>query len=443
LTDSIQSLSYPELAEQSLVLAAALQKHYPNSTRFLISAEHQLDFLRNWLAMMAAGMIAIPYHPALPELQLEKLKIQFKAQTLALDLPPNLEANFNQELLPISVQNTCLALLTSGSSGEVKAACFQPFALFWNAQSVMCYQNLSEPGKMAIHLPLNHAFGLVTQVLPALLAQSPLSFLPRNLWPGDLLNLLREQEISTFASVPSTLRLLLQGKPEPLLSIQHLSIAGAALHPEEIPALQACFPKAQIWIGYGLTEAGPRVSAFSNHDPNFKSGSAGYPLPEIEIKIVNDEIWLRSPSLMQGYLEAAALNAQSLNNGWLKTGDSGYLSLDQQLFITGRLDDTLLTGGEKVAPLAVERALLQEQSILHVAVYGEEDPVLGCHLVALLEPKPETRLPSLHALRRFCRNVLEPHQIPRYFYRVDSLPLTPNGKIRRKELAIWPKTPWF
>lgn len=390
---------------------------------------------------MIAGMLAIPTHPALPAAAFGHLQNQFRAldfshelktkrvQAEGLDLPPETDA-------------PCLALLTSGSSGEVKAACFIAASLFWNALAVRQFQGLETPGKMAIHLPLNHAFGLITQLLPALLTASPVQLLPHQLWPGDLLRLLHTAEIETFAAVPSTLRLMLQGQPEPLPALRHLSIAGAALHPEEIPALQAAFPQAQIWIGYGLTEAGPRVSAFSNAEPEFGSGSAGRPLPGVAVKIVQDEVWVQSPSLMRGYLDAPELTAETLQAGWLKTGDSGYLSPSGELFITGRRDDTLLSGGEKVAPLAVERALQSQAAILHAAVYGEADPVLGSHLVALIELAPEAKTPSLHALRQFCKSILEPAQIPRRFYRVDTLPLTPNGKLMRKELPTWPKHPW-
>ncbi len=429
-----------------------MRAHFAPGTRFLLPAEHSRAFVQDWLALMISGMLAIPTHPALPAAAFVKLQNQFQA----LDYSPELKANLNNGqaqnpsvisqseglVLPAEADAPCLALLTSGSSGEVKAARFLQASLFWNAQAVRQFQGLETPGKMAIHLPLNHAFGLVTQLLPALLAASPVLLLPHQLWPGDLLKRLDTAEIETFAAVPSTLRLMLQGQPEPLPALRHLSIAGAALHPEEIPTLQAAFPQAQIWIGYGLTEAGPRVSAICNGEPEFGSGSAGRPLPGVAVKIVQDEVWVQSPSLMMGYLDAPELTADTLQAGWLKTGDSGYLSPSGELFITGRRDDTLLSGGEKVAPLAVERALQSQAAILHAAVYGEADPILGSHLVALIEIDPKAEVPSLHALRHFCKSTLEPAQIPRRFYRVETLPLTPNGKLMRKELPTWPKQPW-
>ena len=452
ICDSEGQISYRDLAQSTEALALALQAHFSPGTRFLLPAAHSRAFVQDWLALMIAGMLAIPTHPALPQASFAKLQKQFQA----LHFSPELKAQLNdvaaptcaviqpseKGFTPAEADAPCLALLTSGSSGEVKAACFFSAALFWNAQAVRQFQALDLPGKMAIHLPLNHAFGLVTQLLPALLAASPVQLLPHQIWPGDLLGLLRTAEIETFAAVPSTLRLMLQGQPEPLPVLRHLSIAGAALHPEEIPALQKAFPQARIWIGYGLTEAGPRVSAICNDDPEFGSGSAGRPLPGIEVKLVQDEVWVKSPSVMTGYLDAPELTSETLQAGWLKTGDSGYLSESGELYITGRRDDTLLSGGEKVAPLAVERALQSQAAILHAAVYGEADPVLGSHLVALIELAPEAEVPSLHALRRLCKSTLEPAQIPRQFYRVDTLPLTPNGKLIRKELPRWPKNPW-
>lgn len=443
--DSTGQSSYRDLSQAAQAQAASLKDQFAPGTRFLLPALHDRAFVRDWLALMVADMLAIPTYPTLPDAAFIQLQKQFRALPWLPDSPPDRAESF-ADLLPqkegLEADTACLALLTSGSSGEAKAARFLSAALFWNAQAVRQHQALDAPGKMAIHLPLNHAFGLITQLLPALLAASPVLLLPHKIWPGDLLRVLREAQIETFAAVPSTLRLLLQGQPEPLPSLQHLSIAGAALHPEEIPALQAAFPNARIWIGYGLTEAGPRVSAFADGDPAFGSGSAGRPLPGIHVKIQDGEVWVQSPSLMAGYLDDPELTAETLQAGWLKTGDSGYVSESGELFITGRLDDTLLSGGEKVAPLAVERALQSQAAILHAAVYGEADPVLGSHLVALIVLRPEAEVPSLFALRQFCKSCLEPQQIPRQFYRVAALPLTPNGKILRKELPTWPRHPW-
>ncbi|MGE3727435.1 MAG: class I adenylate-forming enzyme family protein [Candidatus Sericytochromatia bacterium] len=450
MRDADGFISYRELSQAVQTQVLALQARFGPGKRFLLPAEHSRAFVRDWLALMVAGMLVIPTHPTLPEIAQKQLQKQFRALCFSPELAAKLTAGNAQHLSGkgsdsqhISAPDTpCLALLTSGSSGEVKAASFLPAALFWNAMAVRQFQALEQPGKMAIHLPLNHAFGLITQLLPALLAASPVWLLPHQLWPGDLLTFLRTDQIETFAAVPSTLRLMLQGPSAPLPHLRHLSVAGAALHPEEIPGLQAVFPAARIWIGYGLTEAGPRVSAFANEDPEFGSGSAGRPLPGIAIKIEGDEIWVQSPSLMVGYLEAPELTAETFYDGWLKTGDSGYLSESGLLFITGRRDDTLLSGGEKVAPLAVERALQSHSAILHAAIYGEADPVLGSHLVALIELQPEAEQPTLYALRQFCKQNLEPQQIPRQFFRVEFLPLTPNGKLLRKELPTWPKHPW-
>jgi len=449
--DAEGGFSYRELSQAVQSRVLALQAHFGPGTRFLLPAEHSRAFVRDWLALMVAGMLVIPTHPTLPEIAQKQLQQQFRALCFSSELAAELAAwHKHPHLLGkgsvsqgVSAPDTpCLALLTSGSSGEVKAASFLPAALFWNAMAVRQFQALEQPGKMAIHLPLNHAFGLITQLLPALLAASPVSLLPHQLWPGDLLTYLRREQIETFAAVPSTLRLMHQGPSNPLPQLRHLSVAGAALHPEEIPGLQAVFPAARIWIGYGLTEAGPRVSAFANEDPEFGSGSAGRPLPGIAVKMEGDEIWVQSPSLMAGYLEAPELTAETFHDGWLKTGDNGYLSESGLLFITGRRDDTLLSGGEKVAPLAVERALQSHAAILHAAVYGEADSVLGSHLVALIELSPEAEQPTLFALRQYCKQHLEPQQIPRQFFRVEALPLTPNGKLLRKELPTWPKHPW-
>ncbi|PKL75875.1 MAG: hypothetical protein CVV27_13135 [Candidatus Melainabacteria bacterium HGW-Melainabacteria-1] len=333
-----------------------------------------------------------------------------------------------------------LVLFTSGSSGQPKGVIMDGQRILSHLQTVATAMALSEPATTGVILPLHHSFALITQLLLSLCHGGDLHLLPTDWLPGQRLAYLQMHKLQRLAGVPSHFRLLLDDSAVQLPALRHLTVAGAALDQALATQILRICPHAQLWVGYGLTEAGPRVSALPHTDPRFASGSAGLPLPDTQLRIHDGEIQIKSPWLMRGYLDQPQATASTLVKGWLHSGDTGYLA-DGYLYVTGRRDDVLRIGGEKVAPQAVEQILLSCPGVTAVAVYGEADPVFGQRAVALIQGDV-----GIKALRHYARAMLPPEMRPRSWYAVSSLPWTPNGKLRRKDLPQWPKrvfTPGF
>lgn len=332
-----------------------------------------------------------------------------------------------------SAQPAGLVLFTSGSSGRPKGVRMGEGGLLGQLEAVAQSMDLSAPASVAVILPLHHSFALITQVLLTLRQGGELHLLPGAWLPGQRLEYLAQQGIERLAGVPTHFRLLLEPGVS-LPALRHLTVAGAALDAALAAQMLAACPQGALWVGYGLTEAGPRVSALPHRHPAFAAGSAGRAIPGVEIAIEADEILVRSDYAMLGYLDDAAATAAVMADGWLRTGDTGYLE-DDCLYVTGRRDELLNIAGEKVAPAAIEQVLLACEGVEAAAVYGEADDILGQRLVALIQGEV-----ALNALRRHVRAQLPPEKRPRSWYAVSSLPLTSNGKLKRKELPQWPKT---
>jgi O-succinylbenzoic acid--CoA ligase len=155
------------------------------------------------------------------------------------------------------------------------------------------------------------------------------------------------------------------------------------------------------------------------------------PLDGVELRVVDGELLVRGPMLARAYRDGTPTTDA---DGWLHTGDAADLAPDGRLSVTGRLDEVIVTGGEKVHPEPVERALAAVAGVAEVAVAGRPDLEWGQAVVAWVVPTDRSAPPALGALREAVKAVLAPWAAPRRLVLVDDLPRTALGKIRRGAL---------
>jgi len=179
----------------------------------------------------------------------------------------------------------------------------------------------------------------------------------------------------------------------------------------------------------------------------YKPGSVGLPLPDVEIRITDadsgqgdldpeqvGEILMRAPQLMVGYWEKPDETANAIRDGWLFTGDIGYLDRDGYLFIVDRKKDLIKPGGFQVWPREVEEVIASHPAVLEVCVGGVPDPYQVEAVKAWVVLLPEQQL-SADELRLYCRENLAAYKVPKHIEFRDSLPKTTVGKVLRRELA--------
>ena len=205
--------------------------------------------------------------------------------------------------------------------------------------------------------------------------------------------------------------------------------------------LEACaqrrIPVAQT---YGLTEAASQVATLKPRDALRKLGSAGQPLLPTEIRIVRDgdpvaaglagEIQVRGPCVSPGYL-----GERGARGGWLATGDLGRLDGEGFLYVLGRRDDVIISGGENVHPVEVESVLQDHPAVAEACAAGAPDERWGEVVIAFVRLLPGSAA-SAEDLRRHVRARLAAFKVPRDVHFVDDFPRTPSGKIARRQLAL-------
>jgi acyl-CoA synthetase (AMP-forming)/AMP-acid ligase II len=221
-------------------------------------------------------------------------------------------------------------------------------------------------------------------------------------------------------------------------------MGGAIVPFELLKQWRKTFPELEIINGYGQTESCPCATGLWDVDILEKPRSVGKPWDEARLKILDDrgrelpplalgEIVYRVPSVMKEYYKDPELTAETLRDGWLHSGDLGYVDEDGYVFIVDRKKDIIIRGGENISSMEVEEVLHEHPSILEASVIGAPEPVLGETVMAVVVNKPGQDL-SAEALIEFCKEHLEPFKVPARVEFVEELPRNPAGKVLKRAL---------
>ena len=258
------------------------------------------------------------------------------------------------------------------------------------------------------------------------------------------MELIERHRIELSSVVPSMLQRLL-GEPlerYDLSSLRYVVCGGAPLVPAAAEAFERRVPSVSIRQGYGLTETAALVSA--NPAGRERPGSVGLPIPGTTVVILDDggrelpvgepgEVCCRSPGVMRGYRGSPEATAEALRDGWLHTGDVGYLDEDGYLFIVDRKKDLIIRGGFNVYPRDVEDALTEHPAVAAAGVVGRPDTDYGEEIIAFVCPVSRGAV-SAEELIAWGRQRIGRDKCPREVRIVEQLPLTAVGKLDRKVL---------
>jgi acyl-CoA synthetase (AMP-forming)/AMP-acid ligase II len=230
-----------------------------------------------------------------------------------------------------------------------------------------------------------------------------------------------------------------------------VSIGSAPLAPATLKKLQDHMPQASVINSYGLTEAGPAFITMPKEEADKRIGSVGKPMAPMEVRVVDPdtdedrapdevgELLVRLPGMQREYYKDDGANASSWTaDGWLRTGDLAYLDADGFVYISGRIKDMIIRGGNNIYATDVEAVILEHADVQEAAVVGVPHRVLGEDVGAFVVCKPGTSL-SDEALLAFCAERLADYKRPRHLWFVEELPRNATGKVMKhklRELAV-------
>ena len=330
-------------------------------------------------------------------------------------------------------------LFTSGTTGKPKAVIQTYGMALANYVNIGRAIGLTATDTTLNFLPLFHTAGINLHTLPTLFEGGSVLIIPA-FDPGTVLSLAAAGRFQTFFAVPTVYQTLADHpffSVTDLSAVGHWGCGGAAL-PDHLVRLYAD-RDIMVCNGMGMTETGPTLFLMQPEDVTAKIGSIGKPQLLSRVRVARDEgsdgavgeFQIRGPAVTPGYWrDEDATREAFTEDGWLKSGDLGWIDEDGFYYAAGRSKEMFISGGENVYPKEVENVLSAHPEIADAAVIGVPDEKWGEVGKAFIQPTPEGQ-PDKQALRDWCRRNLAAYKVPRHFTIVQDFPRTAAGKIQK------------
>lgn len=459
------TLTYGELAARVDTLAAALiARGIETGDTVVLSMARTGDSVVTLLAILHAGGCLCPVEPRTsPEEitdRLNRLRIRWVITDATqahqfVDAPHGCYVIDQSQLRddqgkasprkPVTAESPALILFTSGSTGQPKALQLTHHALRCNALSVAQHSTLTPKDRLLHIMPIYHTNGINNQILTPLLSGCSIAFAPR-FKADNIPGLMARYRPTIITGVPTMYSRMLAHDfpPEALKSLRMVRCGSAPITvglQERIEALFDC----PVVVSYGLSEA--TCTSTMNPPGRRRIGSVGTVLggQKVELLQIDEdipvapdqegEIAISGPTLMSGYLDGMGTpHCGDLASGWFRTGDLGRFDEDGYLWITGRIKNIIIRGGENIAPELIERVLVEDLSIGSCCVVGRPDPDLGEVPVAFVVPTTGHEVDSVGLMQLVSQRLSRSHQ-PVAIIVIDELPENAMGKIDRKALT--------
>ncbi|MCW5852682.1 MAG: long-chain fatty acid--CoA ligase [Anaerolineae bacterium] len=354
-----------------------------------------------------------------------------------------LPADYRPE--PVDPDSLAVLIYSGGTTGVGKGIMLSHAACVANVKQIIAWGQLKDDDKLMAVLPLFHGFGMSVTMNGTIGAGGEMILLPR-FKARDVVKAIQKFKPTFFLGVP-TMFVAFSNLPDiakyDLSSLRGIFVGAAPL----TRAIKESFEAktgARMIEGYGLTEAVTAIMANPFHGQH-KLGSIGLPFPDVDMKIVGlddghdlppgelGEIVLRSPTLMTGYYKKPDETAQTISNGWLLTGDIGYMDEEGYFYITDRKKELIIVGGFNVFPREIDELIYQHPKVKEGICVGLPDPYKGEKIKVYLTLKDgETATPD--EFIAYFRERLTAYKAPSEVEFRDELPKSMIGKILRRQL---------
>lgn len=353
------------------------------------------------------------------------------------------ESEPNKPEVDIAGSDLAVINYTSGITDIAAGAELTHDALWFSASTFVDMLRITPQERLIAVLPLFHPLSQSIVMNASFLSAAPL-VLALRFQAGEIVRIIQKHKVTLMPAVPGMFRALneVQGDDLETPSLKYCVSYGGFLPAAILEEFESKFG-ALILKSYGLTEAGPLATSTRPSHERI-SESCGLPLMSVELQIRDKtgkilrpnhsgEIYIKSPGVMLGYHHQPEETKNRLQDGWLATGDIGYIDINHYLYIQERKDDVIIKGGFEIQAREVERIILDHPAIDEAAVIAVPDPVQGSEVKAFIVVKEGFQI-SNKELFDHCQNLLPVYKCPKFIEAVGSLPKTPTGRILKRSL---------
>lgn len=433
--------------------------------RIAILLSNHPDYLYFYYAVFKLGAVCVPLNTYLTPSEIEYIVNDCQAKALIFEDKFSSRVKEIANITKINIHhisvssfpddnpsNTvkpdelALIIYTSGTTGHPKGVKLSHHNLLSNVESCRIACKVNAKTTMIVFLPLFHSFTFTVCVLLPVWVGSKIVLIP-GIERDKIRKSIIRYRVRAFIGIPTIYKLMSQQEVsfiKRLLNPVQVYISGSAPLPLEVLQNFEKKYRRPLLEGYGLSEASPVVS-INPRDGNCKPGSVGLPVPDVEVKVVDDEgnglptgevgeLLVRGPNVMQGYYNKPEETKETIKNDWLCTGDMARIDEDGFIFIEGRKKELVIVHGCNVYPREVEEILYSHPAVAEAAVIGVSDPSRGEVPKAFVVLKDEQKT-TKKELKDFCRDKLAAYKVPHQIKIMESLPKTATGKILKRKLA--------
>ncbi|MEB3103857.1 class I adenylate-forming enzyme family protein [Ferviditalea candida] len=475
-----ERIQYRRLWEFTENAAAHLYHQYQirKGERVALLLDNCIEFVIAFFACSRLGAIAVPLNTRLAQKEIAFMLKQSNSSILIADMEfagnvehaeqisPSIRHKFSvggqmdgftafealtspAEPAPsaaVHEEDPLYIMYTSGTTGTPKGAVGSHLGII---HSVMCYARIlktSERDRSLDAVPLFHVTGLVGQLVHMIYVGGT-NVLMRRFKADEFIRLLSEEKITFTFNVPTIYVIIMSHplfKAYTYETVRVLAYGGAPMSPQTIHQLKQEFPGVHLHNAYGATETTSPTTVMPLHYQEKKLSSVGYPIPVIELKLVNErgqecgpsevgELWIKGPNVVAGYWDNDEANKKSFAGDYWRSGDLAMKDEDGFIYIMDRSKDMINRGGEKIFSIEVENLLYSHAKVFEAAVVGVPDPVFGERVKAVIVPKPGTTV-AAEEFKQFVRAHLADYKVPEIVEFCTELPRNPGGKILKSLL---------
>ncbi|MFG2452570.1 long-chain fatty acid--CoA ligase [Streptomyces sp. NPDC048512] len=352
---------------------------------------------------------------------------------------------------PVTADDTCIIMYTSGTTGRPKGAMLTHGNLTWNAVNVLVDHDLTADERALVSAPLFHTAGLNMLTLPVIL-KGGTCVLTESFDPAATLDLVERHRITFMFGVPTMFDRVARHPRWAEADLSSLRILTCGGSPVPTPLIAAYQRRGLTFLqGYGMTEAAPGTLFLDAEHAVEKAGSAGVPHFFSDVRVVRPdltpvgagetgEVVVRGPHVMPGYWGLPEETAAVFTDGWFRSGDAARVDDDGYVFIVDRLKDMIISGGENIYPAEIEDLLLAHPGIAECAVIGVADSRWGEVPRAVVVPRAGAELDPDEVLASLAGSLAR-YKIPKSVVVTDELPRTASGKLLKSRVRTRYGTP--
>ncbi|MET7700695.1 o-succinylbenzoate--CoA ligase [Streptomyces sp. NPDC005485] len=345
---------------------------------------------------------------------------------------------------PVTADDTCIIMYTSGTTGRPKGAMLTHGNLTWNAINVLVDTDLIADERALVSAPLFHTAGLNMLTLPVLL-KGGTCVLVEAFDPAATLDLIERHRITFMFGVPTMFDLVARHPRWADTDLSSLRILTCGGSPVPTPLIAAYQERGLTFLqGYGMTEAAPGTLFLDAEHAIGKAGSAGVPHFFTDVRVLRPdltpadvgetgEVVVRGPNVMPGYWGLPDETSAVFADGWFRSGDAARIDEDGYVFIVDRIKDMIISGGENIYPAEIEDLLLAHPDIVECAVIGVRDDKWGEVPRAVVVAREGVALDPDEVLASLAGRLAK-YKIPKSVVVADELPRTASGKLLKSRV---------